>query len=354
MERRRRAAEDVAARVTMCRVFAAVFFLLVTAPAFAARTDVVVLKNGDRITGEVKLLSRGHLKLSTDDAGTIYIEWDKVVSVTTALQYEVVTAINARYVGVLASDSDTQLKVIAKDGTATVLSFLEVVSFAPIKEGFFERIDGTLDVGGSYTKSSGVGQMTVDLDEHYRRPSYDVFTHFLSNLTRANGEDTLTQFTLRSGYIHFREDGWIVSPFAYLTRNVDLGVSFAAAGAVTAGRYVQRSNRSETLLAFGIGAGREDLIDGRTIDDFDAVAHFATSFYRHDYPKTAVDFSLLMFPELNRWGRVRANADAKLKRELFRDFIAAITVYDTFDSQPQVEGVSRNDVGVSFSIGWTF
>jgi hypothetical protein len=51
---------------------------------------------------------------------------------------------------------------------------------------------------------------------------------------------------------------------------------------------------------------------------------------------------------------VRANANARLKRELFRDFIAAITVYDTFDSQPQVAGVSRNDVGVSFSIGWTF
>jgi len=26
------------------------------------------------------------LKLSTDDAGTIYVEWDKIVAVTTALQ----------------------------------------------------------------------------------------------------------------------------------------------------------------------------------------------------------------------------------------------------------------------------
>jgi hypothetical protein len=79
-----------------------------------------------------------------------------------------------------------------------------------------------------------------------------------------------------------------------------------------------------------------------------------TSFFRHDYPKTALDLSLLMFPELNRWGRVRANANVRLKRELFRDFIAAITAYDTFDSQPQVAAVDRNDIGVSFSIGWTF
>ena len=74
----------------------------------------------------------------------------------------------------------------------------------------------------------------------------------------------------------------------------------------------------------------------------------------HDYPRTSLDLSLLVFPELNRIGRVRANANARLKRELFKDFIAVITAYDMFDSEPQVAGVSRNDFGVSFSIGWTF
>jgi hypothetical protein len=325
-----------------------------TATAFAAKTDVVVLKNGDHFTGEVKQLSRGQLKLSTDDVGTIYVEWDKVVAVTTALQYEVVTTSNARYVGTLARSSDTQLKVVAQDGTQTVLTLLEVVSFAPLKEGFLERIDGTLDVGGSYTKSSGVGQVTVDLDADYRRPSYDVFTNFVSNVTRSSGSETITYYTLRSGYMKFRDDGWIVSPFAFLARNVDLGLSFGAAGVFTVGRYVQRSNRSETLVAFGAALGKEELTDGRTISDVDAVASLTTAIYRHDYPRTAVDLSLLMFPELNRWGRVRANANARLKRELFRDFLAVITIYDTFDSQPQVPDVSRNDFGVSFSIGWAF
>src|SRR5262249_6614038 len=161
-------------------------------------------------------------------------------------------------------------------------------------------------------------------------------------VTWESGSDTITQFTLRSGYMHFREDGWIFSPFAYLARNVDLGMSFAAAAAVTVGRYLQRSNRSETLVAFCFAAGKEGLIDDRTIQDLDAVASVTSPFYRHDYPRTAVDLSLLIFPELNRWGRVRANANVRVKRELFRDFIAAVTVYDTFDSQPQVADVSRN------------
>jgi hypothetical protein len=326
----------------------------IAANAFAAKTDVVILKNGDHLTGEVKELSRGQLKLSTDDVGTIYIEWDKIAAVTTALQYEVVTASGARYVGVIAPSSATELKVVAQDGTAVVLPFLDVVSFVAIKSGFLERIDGTLDIGGSYTKSSGVGQLNVDLDAHYRRPSYDVFADFVSTLTRQSGSETLTQFTFRSGYMHFRPDGWIVSPFVFMARNVDLGLSFGTAAAFTAGRYLERSNRTETLVAFGAALGREELIDGRTLNDVDAVVNIATSVYRHDYPRTSLDLSLLVFPELNRFGRVRANANARLKRELFRDFLAVVSVYDMFDSQPQVAGVRQNDIGVSLSIGWTF
>jgi hypothetical protein len=339
----------------MIRPFvAATIVLFIATTTFAANTDVIVLRNGDRLTGEVKQLRHGKLTLATDDVGTLDIEWDKVVAVTTTLSYEVVTTNGARYVGVLAPVAATELQVVAADGSVTVLAFLDVVSFASIKTGFLERIDGTLDVGGSYTKSSGVGQATVDLDATYRWPSYNVFTAFESIVTRTSESGTITQFTLRSGYTHFRRDGWIVSPFAFLTRNVDLGLSFGAAAILTAGRYVQRSNRSETLVALGGAIGKEALIDDRTITDVDAVVSVTTSFYRYDYPKSTVDLSLLVFPELNRPGRVRANANGKLTHELVKDLIAAITVYDTFDNQPQVPDVSRNDIGISFSIGWTF
>jgi hypothetical protein len=327
----------------------ATMVLVAATTAFAAKTDVVILGNGDRFTCEVKQLSRGQLKLATDDAGTIYLKWDKIAAVTTTLPDEVVVT-----VGVLAPAPNGQLKITADSGATTVLAFLDVVSFAPIKAGFLERIDGPLDIGGSYTKSSGVGQMSVDLDAAYRRPSFKAFTSLVSTLTQQSGSETITQFTWQTGYIRFRDNGWIVSPFIYAARNVDLGLSLGGAAALTAGRYLERSNRSETLVAVGAAAGREGLIDGRTISDLDAVATVTTSFYRHDYPKSAMALSLLVFPELNRLGRVRANANVRLSRELFRDFITAITAYGTFDSQPQVEGVSRNDVGISFSIGWTF
>ena len=66
------------------------------------KTDVVTLRNGDRITGEIKRLERGRLEFSTDDAGTLYLEWDKVISVvSTTRQVEVMTRDGRLFLGTL-------------------------------------------------------------------------------------------------------------------------------------------------------------------------------------------------------------------------------------------------------------
>jgi hypothetical protein len=78
------------------------------------------------------------------------------------------------------------------------------------------------------------------------------------------------------------------------------------------------------------------------------------SYYHYDYPKRNIDFTVLMFPSLNDWGRVRANAQVKVKQEIVRDFVASISAYNIYDSRPVVEDANLNDFGVTFSIGWTF
>jgi len=338
----------------LIRAFCAAALLLVAANVFAAKTDVVVLQNGDHITGEVKELKRGQLKLDTDEAGTIYIEWDKIAAVTTAGRYEVGTRDGAFYIGTLAPDTSGRFQVIAEIGTITRIAYLEAVSAWPIRSGFFQGIDGTLDVGASFTKSTGVGEISIDVEAARRRPGYDAFTEFSSNLTRQRDSSSTTRFTWLSGYTRFREDRWFFRPFIFVERNPDLGLTVRSSAAMSVGRYLQRSNHSTTLMTVGAAAGREWLTDGDPILNLDALVTFATSFYRYDYPRTTVDLSVMVFPELNHWGRVRTNVNAKLKRELVRDFTAGVSLYDTFDSQPQVPNVSRNDVGVTLSLGWTF
>lgn len=157
--------------------------LVLSGVAYAQKTDVVRLANGDRITGEVTSLSRGQLTFSTDDAGTIYFEWDNVTSVESTRQFDVTTSDGQRFFGSLAAGAPGTL--VIRDATGDVpLSMTDVTVILPIGSSFWGRLDGSLDFGFSYTKSSHIAQLTVNSTTVYRQPAFEV---------RLTGSATLTQ-----------------------------------------------------------------------------------------------------------------------------------------------------------------
>lgn len=48
--------------------------LVLPLPEWAAKTDIVMLLNGDRITGEVKELAYDQRRFATEDMGSFYIK----------------------------------------------------------------------------------------------------------------------------------------------------------------------------------------------------------------------------------------------------------------------------------------
>ena len=66
------------------RMLCLLALLLGSGACQADKTDVVFLKNGDRVTGEVRSLDRGILEFSTDHMGTVYIEWSDIREIVSA------------------------------------------------------------------------------------------------------------------------------------------------------------------------------------------------------------------------------------------------------------------------------
>jgi hypothetical protein len=322
--------------------------------ALAARTDVIVLRNGDHITGEVIQLQQGKLQVKTDDAGTLSIEWDKVASVTVATSYDVTLRDGRRLFGRLRPAAAGTLDLVADGGAVTTLPMADIVWFAQIKSTFWSRFNGSVDLGGSYTQSSGVADLAFDFDALYRRPSHSYSASFSSNWTHQENEPNTTRYSLKLNYTKFRGDQWFISPFALVESNRDLGFTLRSTGALSAGRYVVQSNRAQVVLAGGMSVGRETPVDAPTVTNVDALAAVEFSIFTYDYPTTRVDFATLVFPSLDDPGRVRVNANAKIKRELLKDFYVALSAYDAFDSRPKSAAARTNDVGGSLSFGWTF
>src|SRR5262245_52587817 len=129
-------------RALLAALLVSIFAQLHTAPAAARdKTDVVVMRNGDRLTGEVKSLEYGILELSTDHMGTVKIEWPEIASIESKIAFDVEQIGGARSHGTLTT-TDGKLQ-IAGDGKPEAVSFASVTRLSELQAGFWQRVNGT-------------------------------------------------------------------------------------------------------------------------------------------------------------------------------------------------------------------
>jgi hypothetical protein len=159
-------------RKTRLRTVTGAAAFLALAPASAAKTDVVVMQNGNRVTCEVKELFRGRLRVKTDDMGTLDVSWNRVRELTASRLFEVEDNRGRLFYGSLRPAPEAgKMEIVGLAGT-TALEMLFVVRIQPIKSGFWRRLDGSIDIGAAYTSSSRLTELSVDAEASFRRPTF--------------------------------------------------------------------------------------------------------------------------------------------------------------------------------------
>jgi len=86
----------------------------------------------------------------------------------------------------------------------------------------------------------------------------------------------------------------------------------------------------------------------------EVVAGFTWANFAYDFPNTDVKVQAIGYLGLNQWGRLRLEANASLKREIFKDFYVGVKAYESYDSEPPTEGAEKNDWGLSLTLGYSF
>ena len=318
------------------------------------KTDVVTLRNGDRITGEVERLERGRLEFSTDDAGTLYLEWDKLSSVVSKRIVEVLTSDGRRFLGALGPAPDRAIAVVSSAGDVP-LTMSQVTLITPIGTSFWKKLDGSIDTGFSYTRSSGVAQLNVNWDTRYRKPASQ--TRLVASFTQTQKDDDSgrdDRGSIELSHLRYPWLRWFISGATRFETNESLGLELRSQVGGVIGPRLVNSNRAQVTAGAGLVFNDERGVDVEATQNIEGLLHFATSFYTYDRPKTNLDISLQYYPSLSNAGRQRVQLDASAKRELWKDFFVSLSVYNSFDSRPPNPDANNNDVGVVASIGWTY
>ena len=323
----------------------------------APKTDVVVLVNGDRITGEVKSLEYNQLKLSTDHMGTIYIEWDKIASLQSSQYLLLERTDGTRYYGQLvAGEGDSTLQVARSvDEPVESVDMAVVVRAQPIEGGdLIDRLDGYVSAGLDMAKASE--RRSIDfaggLSSRTRVRAWALDGSV--NLTDDSAGDTSERYLLQGNYRQFHRDRNFYLGFGSFERNTELDLNLRTMAGGGYGRYFVQSNHAEWLGGLGMAYSHENYTGGETFDSVEGVLTTSFKLFRYDFPETDIGGSLTLLPSLTKSGRYRAEADLRAKYEFVDDLYFELKVYGSYDSQPPLADSEQSDYGLTTSLGYSF
>jgi hypothetical protein len=280
------------------------------ATALAQKTDVVLLFNGDRVTGEIKSYASGRLTLDTDIASNVSIKWNRIVSITSDKQFEIETPDGLYHYGTLAPSTPPGKLDLVSAGKTETLDFMQVIRLSPIYQTFWRRFSGSLDLGFNYQQANQYVQFTFNANASMRKPAFAMFGTISSFFTSQQGVPSSQRANLDLGYQKFLKDRWSLLGGVGLDRNLDLGLDLRASLTAAVGRDLYQTNRTLLEVFAGLTGSREVPVEGSTTSNLAAVLALRYSSFTYDFPKLTLSGQLPIIPYLTDSGRARLEAQA--------------------------------------------
>jgi hypothetical protein len=253
----------------------------------------------------------------------------------------------------LPPSKDGVLYVVGEEVDAE-LDILEVVRIRPIEEGIWKKVDGSLSVGLSYTKSSDVSQLSFSGDAIYKARKHLIKLIFSSIVTQQTTGTTERQDFVLSGRQFFKKKLFAIEGVA-LQSNDELGINLRVLTSGGVGRYFLQTNSQDLSLVGALAVNSEWITDSADRDQ-NLEAMFFTSYniFRYRHPQTRLTSGLTIFPSLTDWGRVRAEFNSTLRNEIVTDFFWDLNLYVSYDNQPPDPDAANSDYGIVTGLGWSF
>jgi len=302
----------------------------------------------------VKKLESGLLEVSTDDMGTISVEWDKVAELESKGQFEVELTDGVVHFGSLGNSSMPALMSVTSDTLAILISRSDVVKLIPIKAGFWERLDGSASLGFSYTKASTLLQLNASANVIYRGRSKESELNMNSVITAQEGADQTQRFDFSFDQSFLFNGRWFGTGGAGLQRNTALELDARLLAQVVGGNQVVQSNTNWLSIGAGLSANREWLGgEDQDMYNLEALTTLSHSKFRYDKPHVNLVSKLTTYYNLTHRGRFRLEFNTNLSWEIFTDFYVRFSLYDSYNNSPP-PGAPQNDWNTSFSLAYSF
>ncbi len=344
------------ARLSVGSVAAGFFALVLCAsPAEAQKTDVLVLSNGDHVTGEIKEFTRGVVRLSTDPMGTVYVKWEDITSISSDKTFEIELQSGQKFFGsIRPSEASGEDEIVTGEATVPI-RHLTVVRVTPIKDTFWSRLSGSVDLGLSFLQQNTQFDYNLSADLGYRAANSMTKLNISSIVRLQNEAETTNRQQVTLSHIQSFAPKWIWAALGSFEANAELSLVGRGSAGGGAGRFFVQTNKINLATWGGLVYAHEQFEDQSSDDVLNAIISTFFDFFIVRGRKSDITVNLDVIPSLTQGGRVRIESGAEGRHEFFKDFFFKLKIFNSYDSKPPTEGTTKkNDFGLTTSVGWSF
>jgi hypothetical protein len=337
--------------------------LVIAIPLFAReKADILVMNNGDRLTGEIKGLNSGTLSVNLDYiSGTSSVDWSKIDHLESKQLFLVKTQDGSVYTGTLRTVQSSgkrpiRIEISESPNEGVVLDHSKIIRITETSASFWQRFNGQINSGISYSKGNQATQYNIAASVEYPRERWVAAANYNSTLASSTGATVSTRNTLDlyAGRL-LRWDNWFyagVTDFLQSsTQEIDLQTNLG--GGV--GRYLKNTNRANIWVLGGLAwqNTRYSQSLGEQGTQNVAAALIAGQAKFFVFNKTNLTMSGYAFPALSEPGRVYVNTSVTYYVKLFGGLNWNVSFYGNWDNQPP-QSFPGSDYGASSGLGWSF
>jgi Protein of unknown function, DUF481 len=327
------------------------------------KTDEVVMKNGDRLTCEIKGLSAGVLSVKLSYAqGTTGIEWAQVARLESNQLFLVQTEDGTVYTGKLSAvatsgDRPMSIHVASAPEKEVELSQAQVIKLDQTAETLWHRFNGNISTGIQYSKGNQTTQYNVASMVEYPRERWSGQASVNSSFASSSGATSIA--TRNQGDLSamrlLRWNQWFYSGTGDFLQSSVQGINLQTTLGAGIGRYLLNSNQA-SLYVLGGFAWQNASYDTATAGEGAqnaAAALLSTQLKMFKFKKRDLDVSVSLLPGISEPGRLRTSVNASYYIKFLGDLSWNLSFYGNWDNQPPPT-LSGSDYGTSSGLSWTF
>jgi hypothetical protein len=337
--------------------------ILVVTPLHAReKTDAIVMKNGDKITCEVKGLASDTLYISVDYIlDTLSVDWTKVDHIESKQLFLVRTQGGRVYTGTIStpetpSERPVEIEISQSSDERVTLERKQIVRMDETAASSWQRWNGQFGAGSSYTKGNESSQYNLNSSIGYVAPRWSAGASYNSSLAASShvSVSTRNELSLQGQHL-LRWNNWYYTGLIDLLQSSVQGIQLQNSFGGGIGRNIV--NTGSTFFSLYGGFAWQQINYQQTIlaasTQHVTAGLIGTQLRLFRFDKTTLSASANLLPAISQPGRVNFNLNTSYYVKLWGKLNWNFTLYGNWDNQPP-PGFSTSDYGTASGLSISF